>query len=190
MTGRATSPSSIASRISARAASRCSSVSLPCPRRFLKVRCSFAVRFSNMVRDQRKHFRRAEWGGQTKQRCKTGITVGWVGSSVRSVRALFLSISGLWEYLSCDSFRPRSGFYHEYSSKSHSSGFSVLSMAAAWHFSVLLNGRARARTRGCGHREYVLARFAAAEATGHAEFDPGYDQRFRRLHIEQVVGFS
>src|SRR5215468_9288966 len=45
----ATSPSSIASRISPKAASRCSSVSLPCPRRFLKVRCSFSVRFSNMV---------------------------------------------------------------------------------------------------------------------------------------------
>src|SRR6266576_3511185 len=46
-----TSPSSSASRISASAVSRCSSVSLPCPRRFLKVRCSFSVRFSNMVWD-------------------------------------------------------------------------------------------------------------------------------------------
>ena len=44
-----TSPSSSASRISASAASRCSSVSLPWPRRFLKVRCSRSVRFSNMV---------------------------------------------------------------------------------------------------------------------------------------------
>jgi len=44
-----TSPSSNASRISASAVSRCSSVSLPCPRRFLNVRCSFSVRFSNMV---------------------------------------------------------------------------------------------------------------------------------------------
>src|SRR5271168_2497550 len=43
-----TSPSSKASRISASAASRCSSVSLPWPRRFLKVRCSFSVRFSNI----------------------------------------------------------------------------------------------------------------------------------------------
>src|SRR2546429_457641 len=44
-----TSPSSSASRISARAASRCSSVSLPRPRRFLKARCSFSVRFSNIT---------------------------------------------------------------------------------------------------------------------------------------------
>src|SRR6516162_8304746 len=45
-----TSPSSSASRISANAASRCSSLSLPCPRRFLKVRCSLSVRFSNIDR--------------------------------------------------------------------------------------------------------------------------------------------
>ena len=44
-----TSPSSSASRISPSAASRCSSVSLPCPRRFLNARCNFSVRFSNMV---------------------------------------------------------------------------------------------------------------------------------------------
>src|SRR5712692_4254163 len=43
-----TSPSSRASRISASAASRCSSVSFPCPRKFLNVRCSFSVKFSNM----------------------------------------------------------------------------------------------------------------------------------------------
>src|SRR5882672_3224705 len=43
-----TSPSSSASRISASAASRCSSESFPCPRRFLNVRCSRSVRFSNM----------------------------------------------------------------------------------------------------------------------------------------------
>src|SRR4051794_27625440 len=43
-----TSPSSNASRISASAASRCSSVSFPCPRKFLNVRCSFSVKFSNI----------------------------------------------------------------------------------------------------------------------------------------------
>src|SRR2546425_11653903 len=51
-----TSPSSSASRISASAVFRCSSVSLPCPRRFLKVRCSFSVRFSNMVRANASSF--------------------------------------------------------------------------------------------------------------------------------------
>src|SRR5208283_5582193 len=44
-----TSPSSSASRISPSATSRCSSLSFPCPRRFLNVRCSRSVRFSNMV---------------------------------------------------------------------------------------------------------------------------------------------
>ncbi len=43
-----TSPSSSASRISTSAASRCSSVSFPCPRRFLNVRCNFSVKFSNI----------------------------------------------------------------------------------------------------------------------------------------------
>ncbi len=52
-----TSPSSSASRISASAASRCSSVSLPWPRRFLNVRCSFSVRFSNIVRGSCPVFR-------------------------------------------------------------------------------------------------------------------------------------
>ena len=45
-----TSPSSNASRISPSATSRCSSVSFPCPRKFLNVRCSFSVRFSNISR--------------------------------------------------------------------------------------------------------------------------------------------
>ena len=44
-----TSPSSSASRISPSAASRCSSVSFPCPRKFLNVRCSFSVSVSNIA---------------------------------------------------------------------------------------------------------------------------------------------
>ena len=43
-----TSPSSSASRMPARASSTCSCVSFPCPRRFLKTRCSLSVRFSNI----------------------------------------------------------------------------------------------------------------------------------------------
>ncbi len=50
-----TSPSSRASRISPSATSRCSSVSFPCPRRFLNVRCSRSVRFSNMARNNLYH---------------------------------------------------------------------------------------------------------------------------------------
>src|ERR1700723_1730331 len=46
---RLTSPSSSASRISPSAASRCSALSFPCPRRFLKALCSFSVSVSNMI---------------------------------------------------------------------------------------------------------------------------------------------
>src|SRR6516162_3972610 len=48
-TPRLTSPSSNASRISPSALSRCSSVNLPWPRRFLNARCSLSVRVSNML---------------------------------------------------------------------------------------------------------------------------------------------
>src|SRR5205807_6373647 len=57
------SPSSSASRISASAVFRCSSVSLPCPRRFLNVRCSFSVRFSNMVRANASRVRSSRIAG-------------------------------------------------------------------------------------------------------------------------------
>src|ERR1700733_11180162 len=46
---RLTSPSSSASRISPSAASRCSALSFPCPRRFLKALCNFSVSVSNMI---------------------------------------------------------------------------------------------------------------------------------------------
>src|SRR5271157_6444440 len=45
-----TSASSRAMRISFSASPMFSSVSVPCPRRFLKARCSLSVRFSNIVR--------------------------------------------------------------------------------------------------------------------------------------------
>src|SRR5208283_1610708 len=44
-----TSASSSAMRISCSASPMFSSVSVPCPRRFLKARCSLSVRFSNML---------------------------------------------------------------------------------------------------------------------------------------------
>ncbi len=45
---RLTSASSRATRISRRASAMFSSVSVPCPRRLLKARCSLSVRFSNI----------------------------------------------------------------------------------------------------------------------------------------------
>src|SRR5579863_6889218 len=110
MTGRATSPSSMASRISASAASRCSSVSFPWPRRFLKVRCSFSVRFSNIVsdqrpviRDQKHHSRRGGWSGQTGGR-RSERARGCERSKMERIEGAERKIENVWQGKDLKSF--------------------------------------------------------------------------------------
>src|SRR5215469_4863047 len=69
-TPRLTSASRSDSRISPRATSRCSSVSLPWPRRFLKARWSFSVRDSNIRFAIQRHCSKRVYGSRGGQRSR------------------------------------------------------------------------------------------------------------------------